>query len=97
DALCGGAALPNALLERYAARGIPLRQGFGLTEVGPNCFSLPHTQVRAKAGTVGLPIHHIAARVVRSDGTDCAPGEPGELLLRGPVVFGGYWREEAAT
>lgn len=97
DAICGGAALPMALLERYAERDIPLRQGFGLTEVGPNCFSLPQHQLRNKAGTVGLPIHHIEARVFRDDGTECEPGEPGELWLRGPSVCGGYWRNPEAT
>ncbi len=97
DALCGGAALPNALLERYAARNIPLRQGFGLTEVGPNCFSLPPTHIRSKAGTVGLPIHHVAAKLVRDDGSECDVGEPGELWLKGPVVCGGYWNDPEAT
>ncbi|MCB9778446.1 MAG: AMP-binding protein [Alphaproteobacteria bacterium] len=97
DAICGGAPLGSALLERYLDRGIPLRQGFGLTEVGPNCFSTPHDRVRDKLGTVGVPIHHIDAKVVRPDGTTCAPGEAGELLLRGPVVCGGYWQDPAAT
>ena len=90
DALCGGAPLSRPLLERYLDRGIPLRQGFGMTEVGPNCFSMPVARVREKLESVGLPIHHIQARVVRPDGTPCAPDEPGELLLRGPLVFQGY-------
>ncbi len=97
DALVGGAALPLPLLERYRERNIPLRQGFGLTEVGPNCFSLPPHEIDRKAGTVGLPIHHVAAKLVRPDGTECAPDEPGELLLTGPSVFGGYWDDPAAT
>jgi fatty-acyl-CoA synthase len=97
DALCGGAALSVALLERYLERGIPLRQGFGLTEVGPNCFSTPPGAVRSKLGSVGLPIHHIEARVVRPDGTPCGPREPGELVLRGPVVCGGYWADPDAS
>jgi fatty-acyl-CoA synthase len=110
DALCGGAPLGLALLERYQARGIPLRQGFGMTEVGPNCFSMPGgealSRMRARpedptagpAGScVGLPIHHIAARIVRPDGTEAAPGEPGELWLRGPVVCAGYWNRPDAT
>ncbi len=97
DAICGGAPLGAALLERYLARGIPLRQGFGLTEVGPNCFSTPPDRVREKLGTVGLPIHHIEARVVRPDGSTCDVDEPGELLLRGPVVCSGYWEDPVAT
>ncbi len=97
DAICGGAPLGAALLERYLDRGIPLRQGFGLTEVGPNCFSTPPARVRDKLGTVGLPIHHVEARVVRPDGTICDVDEPGELLLRGPLVCSGYWQDADAT
>jgi fatty-acyl-CoA synthase len=97
DALCGGAALHGALLLRYQARGIPLRQGFGLTEVGPNCFSTPPDRVLDKVGSVGLPIHHVQAEVFRPDGTPCDPGEPGELWLRGPIVCAGYWRNPEAT
>ena len=97
DALCGGAALPLPLLRRYLARGFPLRQGFGMTEVGPNCFSLPPADAERKSGSVGLPIHHVAARLVRPDGTACGVDEPGELLLAGPAVFGGYWQNAAAT
>lgn len=97
DALCGGAALPMPLLRRYLDRNIPLRQGFGMTEVGPNCFSMPPHEVERKWGSVGQPIHHIHARLVRPDGTESAPGEDGELLLGGPAVFGGYWGNEDAT
>jgi fatty-acyl-CoA synthase len=95
--LCGGQALPLPLLERYLARRIPLRQGFGMTEVGPNCFSMPHDRVKDKLGTVGLPIHHVATKLVRPDGSEAAVDEPGEMLLRGPAVFGGYFRDPDAT
>lgn len=97
DALCGGAPLSLALLERYLERGIPLRQGFGLTEVGPNCFSMPHARLREKIDSVGLPIHHVSARLVRPDGTECDVDEPGELWLGGPAVCGGYFRNPDGT
>ena len=97
DALCGGAALPLPLLEAYLDRGIPLRQGFGLTEVGPNCFSTPPADVRRKLGCVGLPIHHMAMKLVRPDGSECDADESGELLLSGPAVFGGYWNRPEDT
>lgn len=95
DVLVGGAALPMSLLALYRSRGIPLRQGFGLTEVGPNCFSLPPADVDRKAGTVGRPL--VDARLVRPDGSVCAVGEAGELLLGGEAVCGGYWNDPAAT
>jgi fatty-acyl-CoA synthase len=97
DALVGGAAPSLPLLRRWLERGVPLRQGFGLTEVGPNCFSLPPADALRKLGTVGKPIHHLDARLVRPDGSVCPAGEPGELCLRGPTVFGGYWRNPEAT
>jgi fatty-acyl-CoA synthase len=97
DALVGGAALPMPLLARYRERGIPLRQGFGLTEVGPNCFSLPPEDIERKWGSVGLPIPHVAARLVRPDGSECGVDEPGELLLSGPAVCAGYLDDPTAT
>lgn len=97
DALCGGAPLAMPLLLRYQERGIPLRQGFGLTEVGPNCFSTPPDRVIEKLGSVGMAIHHIDARLIRPDGTECGVDEDGELVLFGPAVFGGYWNNPEAT
>ncbi len=97
DALCGGQALSAALLDRWLARGVPLRQGFGMTEVGPNCFSMPPARVKEKLGSVGLPIHHVGMRLVRDDGLDCDVGEPGELLLSGPATFLGYFNDAAST
>lgn len=97
DALCGGAPLSAPLLRRYRERGLPLRQGFGMTEVGPNCFAMPHADVERKIASVGKSIHHVGMRLVRPDGTDCDPDEPGELWLSGPAVFGGYWRRPEAT
>lgn len=97
DALCGGAPLSAPLLRRFRERGLPLRQGFGLTEVGPNCFAMPHADVERKLSSVGKSIHHVAMRLVRPDGSACDTDEPGELWLSGPAVFGGYWRRPEAT
>lgn len=97
DALCGGQALSLGLLERYLDRNVPLRQGFGMTEVGPNCFSMPHERVREKLGSVGLAIHHVAIKIARPDGTEADIDEPGELWFAGPAVFGGYFRDPEAT
>lgn len=97
DALCGGAPLSVELLRRYLARGVPLRQGFGMTEVGPNCFAMPHEDQPRKLGSVGKTIHHVAMRLVRPDGTDCEVDEAGELWLAGPCVFAGYLDDPDAT
>jgi fatty-acyl-CoA synthase len=95
--LCGGAPCPDALLDEWLDRGFNFRQGFGMTEVGPNCFSLPPWMTRRKRGSVGLPVLHGAARVVREDASLAEPGEVGELQLAGPHVSQGYYRDEEAT
>lgn len=96
-ALCGGAPTPLGLIHDYARRGVVFRQGFGLTEVGPNCFSLPPEDAVRKAGTVGFPVMHCEARVVDAEGRDVPPGATGELWLRGPHVCAGYWNDPRAT
>ncbi|MBI2943761.1 MAG: long-chain fatty acid--CoA ligase [Candidatus Wallbacteria bacterium] len=95
--LCGGAPCPIPLIELYALRGLVFRQGFGMTEVGPNCFSLPPQDAVRKAGTVGRPMLHVAARVVDASGAAVPPGAIGELELSGPVVSAGYLENPVAT
>ena len=90
----GGAPCPRTLLDAFAAKGVALVQGFGMTECGPNCF---RPLEAAAPGTVGVPTSGLEARLVGDDGRDVTPGEAGELLLRGPHVFKGYFRDEAAT
>jgi fatty-acyl-CoA synthase len=94
--LCGGAPLPVSLIHAFQARGLTLTQGFGMTEVGPNCFYLPPEQALLRAGSVGRPMPYASARVVVG-GREAAPGEVGELLLSGPHVCQGYFRNPAAT
>jgi fatty-acyl-CoA synthase len=94
--LCGGAPLSLRLMERFEAHGVSLTQGFGMTEVGPNCFYLPVDRVSEKAGSVGKPIHYCEARIVVGD-RPAEPGEVGELQLAGPCVCKGYFRNTEAT
>lgn len=96
-AIVGGEPMPIPLIEIWEAKGIPIRQGFGMTEVGPNCFSLPEEDAIRKAGSIGFPNFFIETRLVNEIGEDLAQGEIGELLMRGPVVTPGYWRNEKAT
>jgi fatty-acyl-CoA synthase len=89
--ISGGAPCPEAILERFWARGIELKTGYGLTEAGPNNFWLPPADVRRKPGSVGSPLFHVDTRIVDAEGRDAAAGEVGELWLRGPHVCKGYW------
>jgi fatty-acyl-CoA synthase len=96
-ALCGGAPCPLPLIERYRERGILFRQGYGLTEVGPNCFSLVAEDAFRKAGSVGWPNFYVRARIVDDAGYETRAGELGELTLSGPMVTLGYFRNPTAT
>ncbi|MBM3267457.1 MAG: long-chain fatty acid--CoA ligase [Candidatus Sericytochromatia bacterium] len=95
--ITGGAPCPVSLIETYSRRGVTFKQGYGLTEAGPNCFTLDARDAVRKAGSVGFPNMHVDVRVVADDGRDANPGEVGELLIRGPHLFGGYWRNPDAT
>jgi fatty-acyl-CoA synthase len=93
----GGSSCPLPVIERYAARGLVFRQGYGLTEVGVNCFSLAPEDALRKAGSVGRPVFHSRARLVNETGGVAPDGTVGELALAGPHVCSGYWRQPEAT
>lgn len=95
--ISGGAPLPLALIETYRERGLVLRQGYGLTEVGVNCFTMTNEEAFRKAGSVGKPLPFTRAKVVGEQGQPLGPGEVGELCLAGPHVCAGYFRDPAAT
>ena len=94
----GGAPCPPALIQSWSkATGVSLRQGYGLTEVGVNCFSMTDTEALAKAGSVGKPIFHSGMRLLGGNGQDVACGEIGELVITGEHVCSGYWNKPEAT
>jgi fatty-acyl-CoA synthase len=86
-AVVGGAPMPEALLETWAARGTAIVQGYGLTEAAPNVLCLPPEDAVRKIGFAGKPYPFVDVRL---------SGE-GELQVRGPNVFPGYWRNPEAT
>ena len=95
--ICGGEACPIPVIKKYRARGVPIRQGYGLTEAGPNCYSLPAEDAIRKQGSVGFPNFHINVEVVDDEGKEVEPGDVGELLMKGPHAFSGYWNNDEAT
>ena len=96
-AIVGGAPMPIPLINIWHKKGIYIRQGFGLTEVGPNCFSLHQDDAIRKKGSIGFPNFYIDAKVFKEDKTECTNNEVGELWLKSPVVTPGYWRREKET
>ncbi|MCP4423084.1 MAG: long-chain fatty acid--CoA ligase [Chloroflexi bacterium] len=96
--ISGGAPCPPSLMEKWReAKGVIFRQGYGLTEVGPNCFSMTDEDSAPKTGSVGRPIFHSDMRLVDENGNDVPVGETGELLIKGPHVCAGYWKNPEAT
>jgi fatty-acyl-CoA synthase len=99
-----GAAAPAELVRAYRARGLLLVQGYGQTE-SSTLTCLSGEDALRKAGSVGLPVHHAELRVVAVPGIDgpvagwrdVAPGEPGEIVVRGPIVMLGYWERPDAN
>jgi len=99
-AVCGAAPLDVAVAERAERRvGWPIRQGYGMTEASPGTHQVAEADfATTPAGSVGRLLPATEARLVDpATGEDSAPGEPGELWVRGPQVMAGYLDDPGAT
>lgn len=97
-ALVGGGPIPAPLLRTWHSRGVALAQGYGLTEAGPNVLCLPPEQAAAKVGWAGKPYPHVEVAVADPvTGARRVGAATGELLVRGPGVFAGYFRDPEAS
>jgi long-chain acyl-CoA synthetase len=93
----GGAALPVELLRTFEeAFGTTILEGYGLSETSPVASFNHPGQVR-KPGSIGTPVAGVEFRLAAADGTEVAPGEVGEIAIRGPNVMKGYWARPEAT
>ena len=95
----GGEKMPIPLIERIQ-RTFPsawFADAYGLTETVSGDTFLDRDSIITKLGSVGRPCLHLELDVWDEQGNTVAPGERGEIVLRGPKVFTGYWRDEAAT
>jgi long-chain acyl-CoA synthetase len=95
----GSAPLPSEVLRRFEEiTGSRIVEGFGLSEASPVTHMNPLGGVR-KAGSIGVPIPGTDSRIVDLDDgvTEMKPGEPGELVIRGPQIMQGYWDMPAET
>ncbi|MFO1080627.1 MAG: long-chain fatty acid--CoA ligase [Reyranellaceae bacterium] len=93
----GGAPCALPILETWSARGVPLVQGWGMTETSPAGTMLDAADAIRKVGSAGKALMHTAIRIVDENGGDVAPGGIGELLIKGPNVTPGYWNKPEAT
>ncbi len=95
--ISGGAPCPAPVAARVRASGYPFREGYGLTECGPNCFTITDAESASRPGVVGWPVPFLEMRLIGPDGDEVADDEVGELLLRGPQRFTGYLHDPART
>lgn len=95
--ISGGAPCPKTLFEAYWSEGIPLIQGYGLTEAGPNTFGVSFEDAQKRAGTVGVPLPGIEVKLTDTDGKEVPVGTAGELHVRGEHVMSGYWNKPKET
>ena len=89
----GSSTIPLSMIEAVQARGVPVSQVYGATETGPVSIVLRVEDAFTRAGSTGKPALHVEVRLTRSDGTPVAPGETGEIRVRGKNVVAGYWND----
>jgi long-chain acyl-CoA synthetase len=95
--ISGGAALPVEVLRGFeAAYGVPVLEGYGLSETSP-VASFNHPGRERKPGSIGTPIRDVELRLVDELDHEVPPGEVGEIVIRGPNVMKGYWQRPEAT
>ncbi len=95
-AVSGAAPLPVAVADAVHRKfGVRLTQGYGLTEAAPAVTT--SAGVDAPVSSIGVPLPGVELRLVDQTGADALVGDPGELWVRGPNVFGGYWEQDDAT
>ncbi len=95
--ISGGAPLPAYIIEAYQKRGVVFKQGYGMTEVGVNCFTMTVDDSYRKPGSIGRPMLFTEVKLLDANGSEVKAGEVGEMYIRGPHVSLGYWNNEAAT
>ncbi|MDX5338004.1 MAG: AMP-binding protein, partial [Cyclobacteriaceae bacterium] len=96
-AVGGGMAVQKATAEKWkAVTGVPLAEGYGLTETSPvaTCNPIDGTE---KIGTIGIPLPNTQVMVADDDGNEVSLGEKGEIYIKGPQVMKGYWNRPDET
>ena len=95
----GSSVVPRASMAPWFARGVPVGQVYGTTETGPTSVVLRFDEAEAHQGSAGRPARHSEVRIAGASGAvEAAPVDmAGEILLRGPNLFNGYWRNPSAT
>lgn len=93
--ISGGGALPPHVDEFFNVIGIPVLEGYGMTECSP-VISCRHKD-KLVQGTVGYPLKGCEVKILNEKGEELEPGELGTIYVRGPQVMKGYYKNEEAT
>ena len=95
--LGGGMAVQGAVAKLWLEKtGCPICEGYGLSETSPSASCNP-TNSKAFTGTIGVPIPGTWFKLLDDDGNEVAPGQPGEIAIKGPQVMAGYWQRPDET
>lgn len=95
--LAGGGPVPQPLLEECARRGVPVVQTYGLTETASQAATLAPEEALRRPGSAGRPLFTTEIRIEDDEGQAARPGQPGEIVVRGPTVTPGYLNNLDAT
>jgi fatty-acyl-CoA synthase len=96
-ATVGGARVPTALMQTWHQKGVVIRQLYGCTESGGFSSLASAREALERPESCGAGGVFTRIKVVDDDGRECGPGEPGEILIKGPGLTPGYYRDDAAT
>lgn len=93
----GGATANPDILARFRDKGVLVRQLYGMTEVGGGSLIATEEEASARPMACGRGLAFSRFRILRDDGSPCDDGEPGRVLLQGPGLMTGYWRDPEAS
>ncbi len=95
--LGGGMAVTSSVAKLWLEKtGCPICEGYGLSETSPSASCNP-TNSKNFTGTIGVPIPGTYFKLLDDDGNEVAPGQPGEIAIKGPQVMAGYWQRPDET
>ena len=95
--LSGGAPCPHSIYNSFEKKGLLFKEGYGLTEAGPNNFQIDPKIAQKKKGAVGKCMQFNEVKIVNAAGEICRTNEVGELYIAGKHLFTGYWNNEIET
>lgn len=94
---CGGAPVNENIVHLYARRGIPVCNGYGMTEATPVISTMSPDEAVDRIGSSGRPSFFVDVRIAGESGAEQPAGQRGEILIKGPNVIAGYWNQPEAT